>query len=101
MRKITLAVLIVGNLASISFAQNKWDNSTSNQRNYYTGGDQLVNQGYETNDSSSQKNQSQTKRSHYTGGDREVVIGNLEDNASSSAQQRYQYTGGDNMHKVN
>ncbi|MES2205876.1 MAG: hypothetical protein V4525_03655 [Pseudomonadota bacterium] len=103
MKQITLAILLLGSISSVSFAQNKWDNSTSNTRNYYSGGDQLVNSGYyEDNTASQQRSKSIAKTSHYIGGDHEIPVENADNNTSSSfQQQRYHYTGGDNMHRSN
>ncbi len=66
MKKITAAVLVIGSIASVSFAGDKWSNNASEPViNYYTGGDKLVNTG-----SPDGVDQSRERQNNYTGGDK-------------------------------
>ncbi|MES2208382.1 MAG: hypothetical protein V4525_16490 [Pseudomonadota bacterium] len=114
MKKNILAVLIVGSIIPISFAQSTWNNAS--KINYYTGGDNLVNNYKEEDDHSQQKdlvkNHFKPTKYIYTGGDHEIVLDdfftdkNNDTNYSSQQEQNESvdnnsyankvfYTGGD------
>lgn len=65
MKKITAAILVIGSIASVSFAGDRWSNNASTEpvKNAYTGGDKLI-------DSPESVDNSRQRQNTYTGGDK-------------------------------
>ena len=62
MKKLTVAILVMSSIASVSFAGDKWNNSSSQPvKNYYTGGDKLI-------DSPEGMDNTNQRQNNYTGG---------------------------------